>query len=84
VVVVLLGLMLATLMGLFAFSVYRPEVLNAHAWIERLFWALVVTGVFRAGMDIFCCSVSRCRWPRLSRLLGCHRCPRNPCHGGSR
>ena len=50
---VLASLALPALMGLVAISVYQPEVLIHHPWIEYLFWSCLGAGVFKAALDLF-------------------------------
>ena len=49
---VLASLALPVLMGLVAMSVYQPDTLLQHPWIEYLFWSSLGTGVFKAALDL--------------------------------
>jgi hypothetical protein len=42
---ILLGLILAMLFGLMSFMVYGLEGLANSAWIDTVFWSLIVTGM---------------------------------------
>ncbi len=50
---VLASLALPALMGLVAISVYQPDVLIQHPWIEYLFWSCLGAGVVKAALDLF-------------------------------
>ena len=41
---ILLGLILAMLFGLMSFMVYGLEGLAQYAWIDTVFWSLILTG----------------------------------------
>lgn len=41
---ILLGLILAMLFGLMSFMVYGLEGLTQYAWIDTVFWSLILTG----------------------------------------
>ncbi len=78
--VFLLGFVaLLFLAGLVALSVYSPALIQEYAWTEPLFWTLVAAVVFKAGLDIFLCSLIPCLWPRLSRFFRRSQCPKAPC-----
>ena len=67
---VLASLALPALMGLVAISVYQPDALVQHPWLEYLFWSSLGIGVLRAGLDFYhCCLVpfSSARMPRRPR-----------------
>ncbi len=67
---VLASLALPALMGLVVISVYQPDALIQHPWLEYLFWSSLGLGVFKAGLDFFyCCLVplSSAGMPRRPR-----------------
>jgi hypothetical protein len=41
---ILLGLILAMFFGLMSFMVYGLEGLTQYAWIDTIFWSLIITG----------------------------------------
>jgi len=43
---ILLGLILAMFFGLLSYSVYGLEGLTRYAWIDTVFWSLILTGIF--------------------------------------
>ncbi len=52
---VVASLALPVLMGLVAISVYQPDALVQHPWIEYLFWSSMGVGVFKAALDLCHC-----------------------------
>ncbi|MCU7844425.1 MAG: hypothetical protein KZQ93_11365 [Candidatus Thiodiazotropha sp. (ex Monitilora ramsayi)] len=76
---ILLGLILAMLFGLMSFAVYGLEGLTEYAWIDTVFWSLILTGASITLIN----EVGRClacrirRWLRLSRFE--EHCTRTPC-----
>ena len=67
---VLASLALPALIGLVIISIYQPDALIQHPWIEYLFWSSLGIGVFKAGLDLFYCFLvpfSSSRMPRRPR-----------------
>ncbi len=42
---ILMGLILAMLFGLMSFAVYGLDGLTEQAWIDIVFWSLILTGI---------------------------------------
>ncbi|MCU7796372.1 MAG: hypothetical protein KZQ75_04495 [Candidatus Thiodiazotropha sp. (ex Myrtea spinifera)] len=67
---ILSGLILAMLFGLMSFAVYGLEGLTEYAWIDTVFWSLLLTGtaitlINEVGQCILC----RVRhWIKIARL----------------
>jgi hypothetical protein len=47
----LIGVSLATAFGLVAYSIYGPDGLTDNAWIESVFWWLIVTGAVAGYLE---------------------------------
>ncbi len=76
---ILLGLILAMLFGLMSFSVYGLEGLTEYAWIDTVFWSLILTGVAISLLNELgrCLTCRISRWFRISQLD--HFCAETPC-----
>lgn len=51
----LASLALPALIGLVVISVYQPDALVQHPWLEYPFWSSLGIGVVRAGLDFYYC-----------------------------
>ncbi|MEJ2622201.1 MAG: hypothetical protein P8163_18710 [Candidatus Thiodiazotropha sp.] len=70
---ILLGLILAMLFGLMSFMVYGLEGLSHSAWIDTVFWSLIVTGIMislinELGQCIACRIKDFIKIPRIDRF----------------
>ena len=67
---ILLGLILAMLFGLMSFMVYGLEGLIEYAWIDTVFWSLILTGTSITLLnEVGQCLACRLRnWLRVSRF----------------
>jgi len=76
---ILLGLVLAMMFGLMSFMVYGLEGLTQYAWIDTVFWSLILTGASITLIN----EVGQCIACRLRRLLNVSRfeafCTETPC-----
>jgi hypothetical protein len=62
---ILMGLILAMLFGLMSFAVYGLEGLTEYAWIDTVFWSLILTGI---GISLIN-EMGRCLACRVRALL---------------
>lgn len=76
---ILLGLILAMLFGLMSFAVYGLESLTKYAWIDTVFWSLILTGASITLInEVGRCLACRIRqWLRLPSFK--EHCTRTPC-----
>jgi hypothetical protein len=76
---ILLGLILAMFFGLVSFMVYGLEGLTQYAWIDTVFWSLIITGICISLInEVGQCLACRIRgWLKLSRLHAF--CAESPC-----
>jgi hypothetical protein len=76
---ILVGLILAMLFGLVSFMVYGLEGLTEYAWIDTVFWSLIVTGACITMIN----EVGQCIACRLHKWLKLKRfdsfCTELPC-----
>ena len=77
---ILLGLILAMLFGLMSFAVYGFEGLTQYAWIDTVFWSLILTGASITLIN----EVGRCIACRIRRWFNLARfetfCTEVPCN----
>ena len=62
---ILLGLILAMLFGMMSFMVYGLEGLTQYAWIDTVFWSLIITGACITLIN----EVGQCLACRLNNLI---------------
>ena len=64
---ILLGLILAMAFGLMSFAVYGLEGLTQYAWIDTVFWSLILTGIFISMINELgqCLACKVRRWVKL-------------------
>jgi hypothetical protein len=76
---ILLGLILAMSFGLMSFAVYGLEGLTQYAWIDTVFWSLIVTGVCISLINELgqCIACRVHRWFKLDALA--KFCTQSPC-----
>jgi hypothetical protein len=76
---ILLGLILAMCFGLMSFMVYGLEGLTQYAWIDTVFWSLIITGacitLINEVGQCLACRIQR--WFRLNRIAPF--CNQSPC-----
>ncbi len=76
---ILLGLVLAMMFGLMSFMVYGLEGLTQYAWIDTVFWSLILTGASITLIN----EVGQCIVCRVRRLFNISRfetfCTETPC-----
>jgi hypothetical protein len=76
---ILLGLILAMLFGLISFMVYGLEGLSEYAWIDTVFWSLILTGACISLIN----EVGQCFACRIHNRLKLNRlesfCSELPC-----
>ena len=67
---ILLGLILAMCFGLMSFVVYGYEGLTHYAWIDTVFWSLIITGACISLInEVGQCLACRLRgWFKLSHF----------------
>ncbi|MCU7851689.1 MAG: hypothetical protein KZQ80_05685 [Candidatus Thiodiazotropha sp. (ex Monitilora ramsayi)] len=67
---ILSGLILAMLFGLMSFAVYGLEGLTEYAWIDTVFWSLILTGASITLInEVGQCMLCRVRhWLKIARL----------------
>jgi hypothetical protein len=76
---ILLGLILAMLFGLMSFAVYGLEGLTEYAWIDIVFWSLILTGVAISLINEMGPCLT-CRIHRWFRIPGLDEfCTETPC-----
>ena len=65
---ILLGLILAMVFGLMSFVVYGLEGLTEYAWVDTVFWSLILTGVFISLINELgqCIACKVHRWFKLA------------------
>lgn len=66
---ILLGLILAMLFGLMSYLVYGLEGLTQYAWIDTVFWSLILTGASITLIN----EVGQCLACRLRKWLKSNR-----------
>ncbi len=76
---ILLGLILAMCFGLMSFLVYGQDALTQYAWIDTVFWSLIITGacislINEVGQCLACRIQS---WFKLTRFA--QFCTQSPC-----
>ncbi len=67
---ILLGLTMAMLFGLMSFMVYGLEALTHNAWIDTVFWSLILTGIIVSLMNELgqCLACRMQRWFHTTRF----------------
>ncbi len=77
---ILLGLIMAMLFGMMSFMVYGLEGLTQYAWIDTVFWSLIITGACITLIN----EVGQCLACRLNNLIRLSRletyCTELPCN----
>jgi len=67
---ILLGLIFAMLFGLMSYAVYGLEGLTHYAWIDTVFWSLILTGVAISLINEMgqCLACRARRWIKSARI----------------
>ncbi|MCG7920840.1 MAG: hypothetical protein N0C81_05870 [Candidatus Thiodiazotropha lotti] len=67
---IFVGLIMAMLFGLFSFMVYGLEGLIHYAWIDIVFWSLIVTGMMISLInELGRCLACRLKsWVKIPRI----------------
>lgn len=67
---ILLGLIMAMLFGLMSYMVYGLEGLTQYAWIDTVFWSLIITGIMISLINELgqCLACRIQRWLKITRF----------------
>ncbi|MES9850457.1 MAG: hypothetical protein ABW170_01325 [Candidatus Thiodiazotropha sp. L084R] len=81
---ILLGLIMAMFFGLMSYMVYGLEGLTHYAWIDTVFWSLIITGIMisminELGQCIACRIQSWLKITRFESICGESDCASGPC-----
>ena len=76
---ILLGLILAMFFGLLSYAVYGLEGLTQYAWIDTVFWSLILTGIMISLINEVgqCIACKARRWIKLDWIE--QYCVQLPC-----
>ncbi|MEJ2609323.1 MAG: hypothetical protein P8179_04345 [Candidatus Thiodiazotropha sp.] len=76
---IFLGLILAMFFGLMSYMVYGLEGLTHYAWIDTVFWSLIMTGITISMInELGQCLVCRIQgWLKITRFESI--CAKSPC-----